>query len=223
MRKIIRAVFFLAAFSSFGCEHTNLAENQDAAIGSSSTTAPTPTAARKGRHSKEFDEHYSKGMNIWTHGKIPDDLPQAIEEFKKAAAIDPTNTTSFDWMIRMYTILKDYDGVANSFREIIKRDPKALNAQYGLAQVLVEDLKRYDEGLKEALIAKEKKASYPWAIEETLGKAYEGKGDIPNAIRHYKAYLKDFRDSKDTDSTLYKNMQKKVVELEKILQNSNSN
>lgn len=220
MQKIIFAVF-LFAVGSFGCGTTDLMQNQDVAnLQPNLTTSPTPT---NGRPSKEFDEHYWKGAKLSTDFSIPDNLTKAIEEFKKAAEIEPTNTTAYWRMVELYDRLKDYDDEEKYIRQIMERDRKDLEAQWWLARLLVWDLGRYDEGLKEALIAKDKKAVDFFIIEETIGKAYEGKGDIPNAIKHYKAYLKDFRDTKNTDSTLYKNMQKKVAELEKTVQNSNGN
>ena len=224
MQKILISGLLLFVLNNLACENTGEMKNQDVVQTQPPVKiSPTPKDNSDKRPSQEFIDQYQKGITICTTGKRPEDLPKAIEEFKKAAEIDPTDTTSFEWMIKIYMVLEDFQGVAESYRQIIKRNPKQLNAQYGLAYVLIENLKNYDEGLKEVLIAKEKDASYSWAIEELLGKAYEGKGDIPNAIKHYKAYLKYFRDTKNTDSTLYKNMQKKVAELEKATQNSNIN
>lgn len=221
MQKIIFAIFLLIAAGNLGCGNTGLMQNQDAAnLQPNLTTSPTPT---NGRPSKEFLEHYDKGVKLSTDFSIPDNLTKAIEEFKKAAEIEPTKTIVYWRMAELYDKLKDYDGVANCYRQILKRNPKELNAQYGLARVLVEDSKNYNEGLKEALIAKEKDASYSWAIEEILGRAYEGLGDIPNAIKQYKAYLKDLRDLKSTNTIQYKDMQKKVAELEKTVQTSKTN
>lgn len=220
MQKIMFVIILFAASGSLRCGQTGLTGNQDSAnVQPALTTNPTPT---NGRPSKEFLEHFDKGVNLSFDGNTPDNITKAIEEFKKAGELDQKDTVVFWRMAELYYRAKDYEGLADCYREILKRDPKQLNAQYGLARVLIENLKNYDEGLKEALIAKEKDASYPFLIEKIIGEAYEGMGDIPNAIKHYKAYLKDFRDSKDTGSTLYKNMQKKVTELEKMPQNSNS-
>ena len=213
-------MFLFIVIGNLGCGSTGLMQNQDVAnIQPTSTTRSTPT---NGRPSKEFLEHYDKGVKLSTDFSIPDNLTKAIEEFKKAGGIEPKNTMVYWRMAELYDKLKDYEGVVNCYRQILERNPKEVSAQYGLAQVLVENLQNYDEGLKEALIAKEKKASYSWAVEETLGKAYEGLGDIPNAIKQYKAYLKDLKYLKSTDTIQYKDMQKKVVELEKINQNSNT-
>ncbi len=181
--------------------------------------SPTVTPNENSLNKQEFDKHYWEGIRIRNNGKFPDDMPQAIDEFKKAAEIDSKNTTSYWMMVEIFTSLKKYDEVEAGYRKILERSPEDLRAQWGLAQVLVEDSKKYEEGLKEALIAKEKKATYPFLIEKVIGKAYEGLGDIPSAIEHYKIYRKGYKTFTSNDD---KEIETKIMELEKISHNSNT-
>lgn len=203
---------------NLSCENLGLMQNREK---TDTQVFPTAAPTEKVVNKEDFEKHYSEGLRIEFNEKFPDDTPKAIEEFKKATESDPKDTRAYWHMARLYDALKQYNEAEFCYRQIMKRDSKDLRAQWALAYLLVWDSQKYEEGLKEALIARERDtSSTSFVMEETIGKAYEGLRDIPNAIKHYKLYLKGF-DSFDSND--YKNMKKKIAELEKTTQNSNSN
>ena len=213
-QKIVSFIFLLAAFVNLSCENTVLMQNQDAA-----NTTPTPIFSPGQRPSKDFLEHYHEGLKIRVNGKFPDDMPRAIKEFEKAAELDSKDTSAYWEIAELYVSLKQYDEAGEYYRKILERNPKDSRAQWSLAHLLVWDTKEYEKGLKESFIAKDMDASN-YAVEETIGKAYEGLGDIPNAIKHYKIYLREFN---SPDSTASKEMKAKISELEKSIKKSDIN
>ena len=149
-----------------------------------------------------------------------EDIPEALAEFRKAADIKPNDTLALEWMIKIYNRLEDYKNVAECYREILRREPDNLGSQWGLVKVLVWHLEEYEDGLKLAIDLREKdKTSTSKVAEQTIGRAYEGLKDYPNAITHYKIWLKY---SNRPTSYEYKDIAKKVSELEKLLKETNS-
>lgn len=217
MKEVIFILFLLIASVNLSCKNAFLAQNE------ASPTITPNDSYKQSINKEEARKHYWEGLRIKDNYDIPDNTLKAIEEFKKSAEFDPKDTMPYWQMIPLYARLKEYDEVESCYRKIMEIDSNNLGAQWGLAYVLVWNLDKYEEGLKEALIAKDKKATDSFIIEETIGKAYEGLGDTQNAIKHYKIYLKDLRDLDSSDSTLYKEMKKKITEMEKLTKNSNSN
>lgn len=233
MKYTLMILLLLALCSiSFTCQKTDLSQttNKIEQVDLSPSPSQSPPnlskkpSPRKNNQipSQEFIDHYHKGTNIWAVGKFPEDMPQALEEFRKASEIEPDDITALEWMIKIYTRLEDYKNVAECYREIMRRNPES-RAQWGLGYTLVWNLEEYEEGLKQVsqFKAKEKPSDITYIYDKTIARAYEGLKDYPNAIKHYKIWLKG---SDMPTAYEYKEVAQKVLELEKLLvKTTNSN
>lgn len=231
MRYTLFLIFLVLCSISFTCQKNGLNQNtnpiENLALQSPNKTPPTPNPSLNQNSDptewtpSDYSKHLGKGANIWAVGKFPEDMPEALAEFRKAADIKPTDTLALEWMIKIYTRLEDYKNVTECYREIMRRDPKYLGAEWGLAYVLVWHLGEYEEGLKhiKEVKAKDKPTAITYVYDKTIARAYEGLKDYPNAIKHYKIWLKG---SNAPYANEDKEVVKKIAELEKFLKNSNN-
>lgn len=216
MRKDVFVIFLLIALFGVSCENKVLMESRNMAAAS-----PSPTPDSKERPSEEFLRHYHEGLKIKVNGKFPDDVPKAIEEFKKASAIDPNDTGTYEQIAELYISVKQYEDAEAYLRKIIEKDSEDAIAHWTLTKILIEHLDKYEEGLQQAIIAEKLYGNdgLSFVRARLIGKAYDGLKDYENAVKHYKTFLKGL-DSPDADD--YKETKKRVSELEKITRNSNS-
>lgn len=215
MRKNTFILFLLIAFVSVSCENTVLTQNNSAA-----DPRPLATASPKERASKEFLEHYHKGLKIRHNGKFPEDVPAAIEEFKKASEINPDDKETYRQIAELYVSINRYEDAATYLRKLLEKDAEDAIAHASLAQVLIEHLGKYEEGLRETVIVEKIYGNdgLSYARARLVGKAYDGSKDYENAIKHYKIFLKG---SSSPDADDYKKIKTRLSELEKVRQKSN--
>jgi tetratricopeptide (TPR) repeat protein len=159
-------------------------------------------------------DHLNEGLKF----KVAGEYEKAIEEFKKSIEAGNDDKEMYRRIADLYHSLKKYEETETYLRKILEKDSKDVRAHWFLAGLLVWDLGKYEEGLKQAVFAKELDSSNEsYVMEQTIGKAYEGLGDYENAIKHYKIYLKAISFIPDSDS--YKNTKRKIEELEAITKN----
>jgi tetratricopeptide (TPR) repeat protein len=148
------------------------------------------------------------------------DTAGAIEELKKVIEAGDEDKETYLELATFLIYLERYEEAETYLRKLIKKDPREARAHWFLAGILVLNLGRYEEGLKEAKLSKELygEDDLSYVRDQLIGKAYDGLGDYPNALRHYKAFLKGR--SYAPDATDYKEVKKRVSELEKIVRHS---
>jgi tetratricopeptide (TPR) repeat protein len=174
----------------------------------------------KEKNDASYKDHYWEGLRIKNNGIFPDDMPKAIEQFQKASELATNETdraTAYNRIIELAISLKSYEKAEIYLRKLKELDPKVqgISAQAYLARILIWNLGKYEEGLKEAnIVAETDKTIIAKVIEKTVGRAYEGLGDYPNAIKHYEKWL-NF--SKTPSAVEDKKVKKQVNELKKIV------
>lgn len=207
----------LSVFVGTACEKTGLTQSRNSDI-----VQPSPTADSSKRPSKEFSDRFNAGVKLQESGKFPDDIPKAIEEYKKALEIKPDDKVTYQRIVESYLSISKYEEAEVYLRKMIEADPENGYAHWSLAQILVDRLNKFEEGLREVEISEklygddglsDNFASYK-------GKAYEGLGDYENALKQYKIYLKAGT-TPDADDD--KEIKAKVFELEKIVRRPKSN
>lgn len=177
--------------------------------------SPTPSPYSNG-FAKPLPAEQKMYLNEGLKHQAAGKYPEAIEEFKKSIGAGNDDKEMFRRIAELYIALKKWEDAELYLREILDRDSEDAGAHGALAGVLVWQLGKYDEGLKEALISKEKTPSNTsHVVDRTIGKAYEGLGDYENAIKHYKIFLRGTSYAPDSDD--YKDTKKRISELEKLV------
>jgi tetratricopeptide (TPR) repeat protein len=201
MKKVKFLILFLAAVgcaSSLSCG--NPAERQ-----------PQSFPVRAEADPEKQIRHLHEGLRLRSAG----DFDKAIEEFKKSIEAGNDDKEMYRRIAEVYLTQKKYDAAVTYLKEILAENGDDAIAHWTLAKVMVYDLRKYEEGLKEAKISRElysKERSY--VFDKTIGEAYDGLEDYENAIKHYKVFLKG--SSYIPDSNDYKETKKRVEQLEVI-------
>lgn len=216
MRKDVFIIFLSIAMLTVSCENRVLMQNRNM----TGAASPSPISNSKERPSKEFLRHYHEGLKIKVNGKFPDDVPKAIEEFKKASAIDPKDKETYRRIAELHISIKQYEDAEIYLRKIIEQDSEDGMANLALTQILIDHLGRHEEGLREANIAEKLYDSNTASFAHLKGKAYDGLGDYENAAKQYEIFLKEL-DLPDSDD--YKQVKKRVSELQKIISTAKPN
>jgi tetratricopeptide (TPR) repeat protein len=157
----------------------------------------------------EQERHLNEGLKH----KAAGEYPEAIEEFKKSIAAGNDDKEMFRRVAELYLAQKRYEDAEIYLRKILEKDARDAMAHWALAKILVEDLGKPREGLKEAVLSKELygEDGTSYVHDRVIGKAYDGLGDYENAIKHYKIFLrgssyaphsKDFKETKERISEL---------------------
>jgi tetratricopeptide (TPR) repeat protein len=200
----------LLGFSIFSCAQNETTQNNNVSLFNKHLDNSNSSVNDRYALETEWNKHYNEALRLDAAGE----REKAIEEMKKAIAIKPKYRDSYGWIAKWYDTLGQIENMANTYRQIIELFPEDLIAHNSLAKILIRNLKQYDEGLKEAKLSKElssKEMSY--VLDKLVGEAYKGLGDKESAIKHYKLFLKGLYH--DPDSGDYKDVKKKVLELEK--------
>lgn len=209
------AIFLLTAsvitFSS--CENKVAVQDQNPAV--NSFQIPEEFG-----ESPNWNKSFSEALRLGSDGKYK----EAIAEMKKAQKIKAwlkipnyeveADSVMREWIAKWHRASGDHEAEAAAYREMIEIDPRDMGAHWGLAMVLIKDLHRYDEGLKEAIIYREslQGTDLYYYCDGLVAEAYEGLGDKENALKHYKVFFKSV--SYAPDSNDYKNAKQKIKELE---------
>lgn len=213
MRKDIPVLFLFIIFVCVSCENKVSTQSYNA-----SNTQPVPTSVSKEKPSSEFLIHYHEGLKIKVNGKFPDDVPKAIEEFKKAAEINPADKETYRRIAELYVSINKYEEAATYYRKIIKLDSNDGYAQWALAQLLVENLGKYREGLQKIDVSEKLYGNdgLSYVRARLKGKAYDGLGEYESAIKYYQIFLKG---SASPDADDYKQVGKRISELKSLSKN----
>jgi tetratricopeptide (TPR) repeat protein len=206
MWKTALVIIFFSAFCS-ACENPLLRQNRDVSV---VEVSPTETPKRENPGKPLAEVHFYRGLKF----KAAGEYERAIEEFKKSIEAGNDDKEMYRRLAELYLALKKYEEAENYLRIILEKDSKDLMAHWALAKILVENLGKYDEGLKEALLSKELygKDGSSHVRDLLIGKAYDGLGDYENAIKHYKLFLKGTSYAPDSDD--YKETKKRISEIE---------
>jgi tetratricopeptide (TPR) repeat protein len=217
MRKKILILFLLTAFIGISCEQKGLTQTSN-----KNDLQPSPTVRSNERPSKEFLDHYNAGLKLQIGGKFPEDVTKAVEEFKKAAEIKPDDKETYRRIVELYISVSKYEEAEVYLRKILEVDSEDGIAHWTLAQILVEHLGKYEEGLREIAISEKLYGNdgLSYVRSHLMGKAYDGLGENEKAVKQYKIFLKE---SGSPDANDYKEVKKRIFELEKIIQNSKPN
>lgn len=205
-----RIILVISAFLSlFGvsCENTVSMQNQGTIA---SKVSPTVIPKQKDSTDSQADVYFYQGLKY----KAAGEYMKAIEKFKKSIEAGNDDKEMYRRVAELYLALKKYEDAEFYLRKILEKDSKDAMAHWALAKVLVENLGKYDEGLKEAILSKELygKDGSSHVHDRIIGFAYDGLGDYENAIKHYKLFLKGSSYAPDSDD--YKEIKKRISELE---------
>jgi tetratricopeptide (TPR) repeat protein len=203
--KFISAVVMMTALS-LSCETRFSPPGQE---GSTARPSAAATPSHEGSKQEQI-EHRWAAQKLRLAGKTD----EAIEELKRAIEAGDDDKETYREVADDLTGLKRYEEAEVYLRKIIEIDSKDARAHWALAKILVLELRRYEEGLKEAKLAQEYYGDddLSYVRDYLIGKAYDGLGDYPNALRYYKSFLKGRSYAPDADD--YKEVNKRVSELE---------
>lgn len=207
MRKLTIILVLLIASSCLSCESTTSIENRVL-----SKTQPSSTATpEEKQYNRNWEHHYNEALKFRAAGKIA----EAIEEFKKAIKDGNDDKEIYREIARLLILLKRYEEAEGVLRKILEKDSEDAMAHWALAEILVENLDRYEEGLREAVLSEKFYGDdgLSYIRSRVIGKAYDGLKDYDNAIKHYKIFLKESSYAPDTND--YKEIQKRLFELQK--------
>jgi tetratricopeptide (TPR) repeat protein len=156
----------------------------------------------------ERNAHFNEALRL--SQKL--EYENAIAEMEKAVAIEP-DKVSYRWLANWYSVLKKYEDEVKTYRKLIELDSSDPIDHWALAKLLVRQLKQFDEGIKEAKIAKNLYAvNNSYVLDQVIGEAYEGLGDSEKALAYYKLFLRGVSYAPMSDD--YKNTKKKITDLE---------
>ena len=207
---VLAGILLITSFTS-SCENPVSMRNQEA-----SAMRPSPTVSPEGKqYQRNLEYHYNEALKMRAAGKTA----EAIDEFKKSIEAGTDDKETYREVARLLVSLKRYEEAEEYLRKVFEKDPEDGRAHWALARVLVEHLGKYEEGLKEALLSKRLYGDdgTSHVHDRIIGKAYDGLKDYENAIKHYKIFLKG--SSRIPDSEDYKEIQKRLSELEKSIHN----
>lgn len=150
---------------------------------------------------------------------MPDDLPKALEEFKKASEIKPEDDRPYRRISELYISINKFEESVVYLRKIISLDTKDKYAEWTLTRILIEHLSGYEEGLQRIADAEKLYGDDDLSFIRPLfkGKAYEGLLDYENAVKNYEIYLNKIN---SVDSADYQKIKKRVFDLKEKIQNS---
>jgi len=100
-----------------------------------------------------FDVRYELGSTYMALGEHD----KAVDAFKRAAEIDPSNARALTGLGKAYEAQGDYDKAIDYYRKAIMTDPENMEAYYNLGSAY-KDAGRTEEGLKEIENIKEEVA-----------------------------------------------------------------
>lgn len=223
MRKMKSMKTFLIVsviFCSLSCAYSVSTQKTEGLYENSPTVNPNQEETNKKQKSNEKAKDY---LNQGLKYKVNGEYEKAIEAFKKSIEAGNDDKEMYRRIADLYLSLKKYQDVETYLRKILENDPIDEMAHWALAKILVENLGKYEEGLKEAKISQElhgNKDSLSYVHDRIIGKAYDRLGDYRNAIKHYKFFLK--RSSYNPDFKDFKEVKKRVKELEEIVKKPKS-
>ncbi|MFN6964852.1 MAG: tetratricopeptide repeat protein [Pyrinomonadaceae bacterium] len=208
---LILAVFFSLLGNS--CESRVFVQNAETP---SVVVSPTPSPLSNG-FAKPLPPEQAMYLREGLKHKAAGEYPEAIEQFKKSIAAGNDDKEMFRRIAELYLAQKRYVDAETYLREIIEKDAKDAMAHWALAKILVENLGKFEEGLKEAITSKELYGDYDvsYVHDRVIGEAYDGLGDYENAIKHYRIFLRGASYAPESDD--YKEIKKRVSELEKLV------
>lgn len=116
------------------------------------------------------------------------DKQQAIELYHEIVQADPTYAAAYINLGTLYFHLRQFDRAEELYRQATQVDPSYVLAFFDLGNVL-DELNRLDESIDAYLKAVSLAPQYADA-HYNLALAYERKGALRGALRHWGAYLK---------------------------------
>lgn len=221
MKTIILVFIASFGFVCLSCENEAVTKNMEvvsveATPIKTSSKEQTKNAQQKPSQTEDGQktgkDFYDEALKLRSDGK----LEESAEKFTQAAESGFNEIESYREAAKVYLVLKRYNDAEKYFLKILEKNPKDDTAHWALARLYIFDMKKYQEGLREAQIIKEMdKTSYSYIWKDWIGRGYDGLGDYENAIKHYKIFLKGNSDM--PDSYDYKDTKARITELEKAL------
>lgn len=195
--------------TSFSCENRGFLQTRN---DSKKAASPTPAQPNE-KPQLNAEEHFSAALKFEAAGQIAD----ASEEFKRAIEAGKNDKEMYRRVAELLIKQKKFEEAANYLRKIIEKDARDARAHWALAKVLVEDLEKYQEGLKEAMLAKELYGNdgTSYVQDLVLARAYDGLGNYAQAVKHYRIFLAG---SSTPDSDSYQRTRRRLSELELLNQ-----
>ena len=191
-------------------------------VSSSSTTqdvaSPSPenSSGKNGQQNSPVEPcipHMTNARTLRLAGKTH----EAANEFQKAIETGCGEIEIRRELGEMYRAKGLFDNAINEYRKLLSLDNKDIRGHWALADIFVSDTKNYQEGLDELLTSEKllNKKDYAGRREtdKQMGRAYDGLGDVPLAIKYYEDFLKGC--SETPEATACKEIKKRILELRK--------
>lgn len=116
------------------------------------------------------------------------DKPRAIEIYREIVAADPTYAAAYINLGTLYFHLRQFDRAEELYRRASEEDPSYVLAFFDLGNVL-DELNRLEESIAAYRQAVALSPGYADA-HYNLALAFERKGDLRPALRHWQAYVR---------------------------------
>ena len=212
---ILVAVALFATLSSVVCtpisRDVTIVNDQETLNNSNRISAPASTPSPP---SDEFctDERVKAYVLSLSETKTD----EAIRRYKELVESGCDSDLLLLQFANLLASRSDYEEAAKLYRQIIIRSPDNWHAHWTLAQILIDELGKYEEGLREVETSRrlDSLGDVGFGYDFYLARANEGLGRTKYAIVHYKIFINELSKISKKDPQLIE-ARKRLANLEK--------